>query len=163
MNDWHGYATSNGIDESFFRSPAARNFEQPSLCFVLSGKDHLIAAGPLFLQSRECGLWVAASHRGQGYGRQVFAGLIAAHANLCATVSNTNPHAKPMAHLLGAFAFQFCGTARGHQIWRLPPPPINAPGHAHLPPHPFRHAPPVSASETMPGLDAGRLCGLSAA
>ena len=121
-DDWHAFAAGNGIDSGFYLSPAAKPVEQPSTAFVLSDNHELCAVALLFTDTRECGLWVAASRRGQGYGRHALASLLAQNTTqLYGTVAQDNPHAGAMEHLFNAFGFQLSGQVIGYRIWKFAP------------------------------------------
>jgi hypothetical protein len=121
-NDWHDFAAANGVERGFYAGSGASHVEQPSICFVGSDNGQVCAVAPLFTLSRECGLWVAASRRGQGHGRQAFSSLLAQNTtHLYGTVSQDNPHAGAMEHLLGDFGFQLSVKAVGYRIWRFLP------------------------------------------
>jgi GNAT superfamily N-acetyltransferase len=122
IEDWHCFAAASGIESSFFLGPDVNQVEQPSTCFVLSENSEIYAVAQLFTSSHECGLWVAASRRGKGYGRQVFAHLLAhSTTHLYAVISQDNAYAAAMEYLLNAFGFQHSGKVLGHGIWKFLP------------------------------------------
>lgn len=120
--DWHCFAAANRIEPCFYLGSGAKQLEQPLICFVLSESSEVCAVAPLFTLTRECGLWVAASRRGQGYGRRTFSSLLAQNTTLLyGVVSQKNPHAGAMEHLLNAFEFQYIAEVPEQRIWRYLP------------------------------------------
>jgi RimJ/RimL family protein N-acetyltransferase len=120
IEDWHFFAAASGIESGFFLGSDVNQVEQPSICFVMSENSKVCAVAQLFTSSHECGLWVAAPRRGQGYGRRVFSSLLAYNStHLYGVVAQGNPYSAAMEHLLSEFGFQNSGTVLGHRIWRF--------------------------------------------
>ncbi len=120
--DWHAFAAANGIEQGFYLGSATKPAEQPSTGFVVSLNREVCAVALLFTDTRECGLWVAASRRGHGYGRQALARLLVHNTTqLYGTVSQDNPYVGTMEHLFNAFGFECVGKVLGYKIWQFLP------------------------------------------